>query len=282
MAPTSLATKLLIISSGAGSVTAEAEAKLRQAFADHLVVEFDPEQDFEKLIARRATVVVAGGDGTIGFVVRKLADTEHPVGILSMGTYNNFASALGIPEDLDEAIDVIREGRPRAITLGRVNGRVFIEACAIGLFGEIIALGEAAHQHHFGEVASRLSQGTTKPFRYRLEGDLEGSGTARSLVFTNTPSTGARMAVGDSTPMDPYLEFSVHAGGSRIDIFRRILTAAVVGKDRESRPDQVFKFRRLQVRTRPEVRVYSDYEQIGCTPVTITADVSALRVILPA
>jgi diacylglycerol kinase family enzyme len=282
MVSTPLATRLLILSSGAGSMSRAVEAKLRQAFADHLIVEFDPTMDFEKLIAPRATVVVAGGDGTIGFVVRKLADSEHPVGILSLGTFNNFAHALGVPEDVEEAIKVIREGRPRPITLGRVNGRVFIEACAVGLFGEIIALGEAAKEHAFGEVASRLRQGTTKPFRYRLRGDLEGSGRARSLVFTNTPSTGARMAVGDSTPMDPYLEFSVHAGGSRIDIFRRILTSAVIGRDRESRPEQMFKFRRLEVTTRPDVRVYADYEKIGCPPVTITAEQSALQVVLPA
>jgi len=276
------ATHLLIMSSKAGSMTPEIDAKLRRAFPSSLILEFDPKMDIEKLVTPRATVVVAGGDGSIGWVVRRLVDTRHPVGILSMGTFNNFAHSLGIPEDLDEAIRVIKEGRPRAITLGRVNGHVFIEACAVGLFGELIALGEAAKELAFGEVAHRLRQGTTKTFRYQLHGDLEGSGKARSLVFTNTPSIGARMTVSDSTPMDPYLEFSVHAGGSRIDIFRRILTSAVLGRDRESRPEQVFKFRRLKVTTKPEVRVYSDYEQIGCTPVTIEAELSALRVILPA
>jgi diacylglycerol kinase family enzyme len=280
---TSLATRLLILSSGAGSMTPEVEATLRQAFADHLIIEFDPKKDFQKLIGPRARVVVAGGDGTIGFVVRKLADTRHPVGILSLGTFNNFAHSLGVPEDLDGAIRTIKEGRPRAITLGRVNGRVFLEACAIGLFGEIIALGEAAKDHAFGELAARVRQGIeAKPFRYELRGDFEGSGTAKSLVFTNTPSTGAGMSVGDSTPIDPDLEFSVHAGGSRFDIVRRVVTSALYGKDRESRPGQMFKFRRLEVKTRPSAPVYADDVQVGRTPVTISAELSALKVILPA
>jgi diacylglycerol kinase family enzyme len=264
-------------------MTPEGEAKLREAFADHLVIEFDPKQDFEKLIGPRARVVVAGGDGTIGFVVRKLADTKHVVGIVPLGTFNNFARALGVPEDLDGAIRTIREGRPRAITLGRVNGKVFLEACAVGLFGQIIALGEAVKDHAFGDVAARVRQEIgAKPFRYQLRGAFEGSGTARSLVFTNTPSTGAGMLVGSSTPIDPYLEFSVHAGASRLDMVRRVVTATLLGRDRESRPGQVFKFRRLEVRTRPGVRVYADDAQVGRTPATITAELGALKVILPA
>ena len=282
-ASTSLASRLLILSSGAGSMTSEVEAKLRDAFADHLIIEFDPRKGFQKLIGPQARVLVAGGDGTIGFVVRTLADTRHPVGILPLGTFNNFAHSLGVPEDLDGAIRTVKEGRPRAITLGRVNGKVFLEVCAIGLFGEIIALGEAAKDHAFGDLAARVRQGIeAKPFRYELRGDFEGSGTAKSLVFTNTRSTGAGMSVGDSTPIDPYLEFSVHAGGSRFDILRRVFTSALHGKDRESRPGQMFKFRRLEVRTRPGVRVYADDAQIGRTPVTITAEVSAVKVILPA
>jgi diacylglycerol kinase (ATP) len=279
---TSLATRLLILSPGAGSMTPEVEATLRRAFADHLVIEFDPKKDFQKLISPQARVVVAGGDGTIGFVVRKLADTKHPVGILSLGTFNNFAHSLGVPEELDGAIRTIKEGRPRAITLGRVNGKVFLEACAIGLFGEVIAMGEAAKDHAFGELAKRVRQGIdSKRFRYELRGDFEGSGTAKSLVFTNTPSTGAGMLVGDSTPMDPHLEFSVHAGGSRFDMFRRVVTSALLGKDHESRPDQMFKFRRLEVTMRPSACVYADDAEVGRTPVTISAELSALKVILP-
>jgi diacylglycerol kinase family enzyme len=72
-------------------MTPEFEKKLRTEFADHLVLEFDPKEDFEKLLSPRAPVVVAGGDGTIEFVVRKLADSQHPIGILSLGTFNNFA-----------------------------------------------------------------------------------------------------------------------------------------------------------------------------------------------
>ena len=112
-------------------MTPKIEAQLRSAGADSLVLEFDPKRDFEKLITPTAQVVVAGGDGTIGFVVRKLADSKHPVGIISMGTFNNFAAALKLPKSLDRAIEIAKEGKARPITLGRVNGKVFLEAAAI-------------------------------------------------------------------------------------------------------------------------------------------------------
>jgi len=53
-------------------MTPEIEAKLRKAFAGSLIVEFDPKMDLEKLVTPTAMVVVAGGDGTIGWVVREL------------------------------------------------------------------------------------------------------------------------------------------------------------------------------------------------------------------
>src|SRR5450759_4531764 len=177
-------TSLLILSSKAGSMTPQIEAKLRKAFATSLIVEFDPKMDIEKLVSPKATVIVAGGDGTIGWVVRRLADTKHPLGILSMGTFNNFAKSLHLPTNVSAAIRVVQTGRPRAITLGRVNGRIFLEASAIGLFGEFITAGESAKDRAFGQFADDLKNiAAAKPFTYELTGDIRGSGTAMSLGF---------------------------------------------------------------------------------------------------
>jgi diacylglycerol kinase (ATP) len=276
------ATHLLILSSKAGSMTPEIEAKLRKAFARSLIVEFDPKMDIEKLITPRARVVVAGGDGTIGWVVRRLVDTKHPLGILSLGTFNNFAKSLHLPTTVDAAIRVIKNGKPHPITLGRLNGKVFLEAAAIGLFGETIAAGESAKDRAFGAFAEDLKHVMeAKPFTYELAGEIRGSGTAMSLVFTNTTSIGSQMPVSDKTPVDPYLELSVHAGATRRDIVKRVLARAVLSKHREGGMGQVFRFRKLEVTTKPKVRIYADNAQLGRTPATITAELSALKVILP-
>jgi diacylglycerol kinase (ATP) len=276
------ASSLLILSSKAGSMTPEIEAKLRKAFDGSLVVEFDPKMDLEKLVGATATIVVAGGDGTIGWAVRQLADTRHPLGILSLGTFNNFAKSLHLPTTVDAAIRVIKTGKLHPITLGRLNGKIFLEACAIGLFGETIAAGESAKDRAFGAFAEDVKHiAEARPFTYELSGDIRGSGTAMSLVFTNTTSIGSQMPVSDKTPKDPYLELSVHAGGSRTDIVKRVLARAILSKHKEGGLGQVFRFGKLEVTTKPKVRIYADNVQLGRTPATITAELSALRVILP-
>jgi diacylglycerol kinase family enzyme len=277
-----LTDSLLILSSKAGSMTPEIEAKLRKAFKGSLIVEFDPKLDLEKLVSPTAQVIVAGGDGTIGWVVRNLAETKHPVGILSLGTFNNFAKSLHLPTTVDAAIRVIKTGKARPITLGRLNGKIFLEAAAIGLFGETIAAGESAKDRAFGAFADDLKHiAEARPFTYELTGDIRGSGSCMSLVFTNTTSIGSQMPVSDKTPEDPYLELSVHAGASRTDIVKRVLARAVLSKHKEGGLGQVFKFRQLKVTTKPNVRIYADNAQLGRTPATITAELSALQVILP-
>lgn len=276
-----LASKLLIISGKAGSITPEIDAQLREAFMDHVIVEFDPSSDFRKLITADAQVVVAGGDGTIGFVSRALVDSDHTLGILSLGTYNNFAKSLGMPADLAAAIKVIKTGVPHKITIGRVNGKSFLEAAAIGMFGAAIELGEVVKDHSFGELGRKLGLVTgAKPFRYDITGDLQGHGRALSLVFANTPTIGAAMPVANATPIDRYLELSVHAGASRHDILGRLFSGRM-RTPREEPLEMGFRFRTITVTTKPKVEVYVDNQKAGETPVTIEAELGALNILLP-
>src|SRR3984893_277019 len=279
---TKRATSLLILSSKAGSMRPQVEAKLRKAFSPSLIVEFDPKMDVEKLVSPRATIIVAGGDGTIGWAVRRLSETKPPLCILSLGTFNNFAKSLHLPTNVDGAIRVIQTGKTHPITLGRVNGKIFLEAAAVGLFGEFLTAGESAKDRAFGAFAEDLKHiAEAKPFTYELTGDIRGSGTAMSLVFTNTTSIGAQMPVSDKTPVDPYLELSVHAGATRTDIAKRVLARVVLSKHKEGGLGQVFKFRKLAVTAKPNVRIYADNAQVGRTPATITAELSAVQIILP-
>ena len=278
----SLTSRLLVLSPKSGGMNEQVDRKLRRAFADYSIVEFDPSFDLAQLVTRSGRIVVAGGDGSVEWVVRRFADTRHPVGIIALGTYNNLALALGLPTRLEAAIDVARNGRPRPITLGRVNDYVFVEACAIGLFGETIALGESAKEKEFGKVAHKLKDViAARRFRYELSGDIEGSGAAMSLVFSNTATIGNQLAIGGGDPMTPKLEFSVHAGETRTDIATRALKSALPFTEGSDPGAQVFKFKKLHVTTRPRMRVYADNVPVGRTPAKISAEVSALRVLLP-
>jgi hypothetical protein len=129
-------TRVLIVSRGAKQVTEEVQRTLDAAFPGYAHIDFDPSHDVRSLLSSHAVVVVAGGDGTVGFMARALAGSRRRLGILPLGTFNNFANALAIPPSLDRAIAVVRAGATRPVTLGRVNGRYFLEAAAIGIFGE--------------------------------------------------------------------------------------------------------------------------------------------------
>lgn len=281
LAKPGLAKRVLIISSKAGSITPEINLKLRAAFTDGIVLEFDPKDDFRRYITEDARVVVAGGDGTIGFISRALVDSKHTLGILSMGTYNNFAKSLGMPANLDQAIEVIKNGVAHRITIGRVNGIPFLEAAAIGMFGAAIELGEAAKDRTFGELGKKLTAVTgAKPFRYEITGDIQGHGMALSLVFANTPSIGAAMPVADATPIDPFLELSVHAGESRTDILSRLFSGRVRGRG-EAGIEMGFRFRKITITTKPKINVFADNMNAGDTPAEIAAEIGALNILLP-
>jgi diacylglycerol kinase (ATP) len=276
------AARVLVLSSRAGGLGPETELRLRQAFPDHSVLRFAAVKRIRSLVTSSAKVVVAGGDGTVGAVVRQLAGTSCRIAVIPLGTFNNFATALRVPADLDKAIAVAQRGRPRAFTLGRVNGVVFLEACGVGLFGETIRLAEYAKDGRLRGISAKIRRVVTaRPFRYELSKDLIGSGTAMSLVFSNTFSTGIRLPVGDSTPADRYLEFSVHAGSTHLDIAGRALASALLAKHREEGGGQVFRFRKLRVVTRPRVRAYADHVPAGRTPLTVSAELSRLKFVVP-
>ena len=78
------------------------------------------------------TIVVAGGDGTVHRAVCGLDGSPTPLGVVPMGTGNDFARGCGIPTSPDEAVRLILRGRTRRVDLVRVNDRLF---CTVGLIG---------------------------------------------------------------------------------------------------------------------------------------------------
>ncbi|QNM83888.1 sphingosine kinase [Sphingomonas sabuli] len=80
------------------------------------------------------TVVAGGGDGTLSSVAAVLAGTGMTMGILPLGTLNHFARDLGIPADIGEAAQVVAAGKVRQVDVAEVNGHLFLNNSAIGLY----------------------------------------------------------------------------------------------------------------------------------------------------
>ncbi|MEA5616507.1 lipid kinase [Cronbergia sp. UHCC 0137] len=78
-------------------------------------------------------VIVGGGDGTLNAAVDAIVDTQIPLGVLPLGTANDLAKTLGIPNSLSEACQIIADGNLRRIDLGLVNGKYFFNVASLGL-----------------------------------------------------------------------------------------------------------------------------------------------------
>ncbi|MEO5774949.1 MAG: diacylglycerol kinase family protein [Sphingomicrobium sp.] len=94
-------------------------------------------------------LIVGGGDGTISSAAGVLAGSETELGILPLGTLNHFARDLGIPPDLPGAAEVIAHGKARRVDLAEMNGRIFINNSAIGLY-PLMVLDRETQQRRLG------------------------------------------------------------------------------------------------------------------------------------
>lgn len=96
--------------------------------------------------AKPDAIVAAGGDGTVNAVAGAIVGTGIPLGVLPLGTLNHFARDLRVPLDLLGAARVLAEGEPRAIDVGEVNGRLFVNNSSIGIYPEIVREREAQQE----------------------------------------------------------------------------------------------------------------------------------------
>lgn len=100
-------------------------------------------------------VVSLGGDGTVNETINGLAAQEDPptLGIIPMGTVNDFARAMGIPLVPEEAIDFLGSAEARRVDIGKVNDHYFSNIVAVGNIAEAIHNVESEEKSRLGPFA---------------------------------------------------------------------------------------------------------------------------------
>lgn len=155
-------------------------------------------------------LLVAGGDGTVGKVAKRLAGTGIPMGIIPTGTANNVARTLGVGVDARVAIDALARATVRDVDLGRVVQREgeaepFLEGFGVGIFAWVMA--ERATKKHkklrraFGLIAKELEG--YEPHRARIEIDSRVvSGEHLLAAVMNLRSLGPALGLAPDAKFD--------------------------------------------------------------------------------
>jgi diacylglycerol kinase family enzyme len=121
--------------------------RLRGIFAQHeIACQIDQISSGDEIIkaaeaavrSGHEAVVAGGGDGTVNAVASALVGTQCALGVLPVGTLNHFAKDLGIPLDIVEAAHATATGEVRAVDVGEVNGKIFINNSGLGLYPSVV------------------------------------------------------------------------------------------------------------------------------------------------
>jgi diacylglycerol kinase (ATP) len=174
-------------------------------------------------------VAAAGGDGTVNEVVNGLDGYDVPLGIIPLGTANDFARQVGIPADADHAMDVILQRKPVRFDTASLNGRRFLNVSTGGLGAEATAETPAEVKETLGAFAYAISGmrkfADLRPYNARFVGDgFTYDGDFLMFAVGLTRSTGGGTMV---TPMasatDGLLDLCIVEGMSRSDFARTVL-----------------------------------------------------------
>jgi len=231
-------------------------------------------------------VIVGGGDGTLNAAAPGLMQTGLPLGILPLGTANDFARTLGIPASLESAIKIIADGQLRAVDLGEVNQHLFLNVSSIGFSVELARNLTAESKKRWGvggyALAALRVLRQSRPFSATLvhQGHRTPIKTVQVSVgngrFYGGGMTVEQRAAPDDGLLDVYSLELQHSW--QLIALLPFLRRGTHGRWRNVR---AFSATELTIETRRPHYINADGEIIGQTPAHFRLIASALQVYAP-
>lgn len=231
-------------------------------------------------------VIIGGGDGTLNSAAPGLVDTGLPLGVLPLGTANDFARTVGIPREIRQAVQVIANGKLRAVDLGEVNGHLFFNVSSIG-FSAALARGlSAKSKKRWGTLGYALAAfkllKQSRPFRVQIEHDgIKERVRTVQVSVGNGRFYGGGMAVADSAAPDD----------GRLDVYSlevshwwemvALIPFILKGTHGRWRKVRAFSARELTLSTSKPHDINADGELIGKTPAVFGIREKAIQVFAP-
>ncbi|WP_229069205.1 diacylglycerol kinase family protein [Actinoplanes sp. DH11] len=202
-------------------------------------------------------LVVWGGDGMVQRSLDVLAATKGggkiPVAIMPAGTGNLFAGNLGIPTDMEKAVELAFTGERRRFDLGRLAGEHFAVMAGIGFDGAMIKDADGALKDRLGKLAYvwtgiRHVNGDAPRAKIKVDGTDWFDDEASCVLIGNVGTiTGGIRAFDDAAPDDGWLDVGVATAQGALQWARALGTMAV-GRSDNSPFVRMTRARRIDVK----------------------------------
>ena len=230
-------------------------------------------------------VIVGGGDGSLSSFVDHFIGKDVVFAFLPLGTANSFARTIGVPLDLDGAIEVIAKGQPRKIDVGCISGDYFLNAAAMGLAPRVAESVPHGLKRTLGRVGYLVWAGWSaanfRAFRVKLEG---GTRTVRmwatEVRIANGRYHGGIELIENADLKSGEIVVQVVTGRSLMKLGWSYLAAAVKLRSRHETVRE-FVASEFMLSTRPRMRVSIDGEVAAETPLRINAVADAVTIAAP-
>lgn len=295
-----LPSAIVIVNAGAGSGhSAEWAAALTEKFAARgITATVTLAKSGAEILAAAdaavesgATLVVAGGgDGTQNAVAGKLVGRKIAMGVLPLGTLNHFARDLGIPQDLDAAVETVCTLHQRQVDVAEVNGKIFVNNSSLGLYPDIVhsreqqqrRLGRSKWAAFFWALLATIRRYPFLNVSIRVDGALHQRRTAFIFVGNNAYQMegfqiGARQRLDGGK-----MSFYVTNRSGRLALMRLMLRA-LIGRLRQATDFDALEATEVLIETRHKrLRVATDGEvEMMSSPLQYRIRPGALTVIAP-
>jgi diacylglycerol kinase (ATP) len=214
--------------------------------------------------------VVCGGDGTISAVARSLAGTPATLGIIPIGTQNNTALSLNIPNDIPAAIAILRNGRRIKVDVGMATcGRIstpFLEACSVGLASALFPSADDIQHGNLAQIGNFLATLAGTPpaeIHLLLDNKREIHDLGHVVVVSNMPYIGLHYQLGSLASFgDGLLDVLFFADLNKLELLGYVLQGVGEGYPEDQRI-QHHHVRRVEIDTHPAMPVMADGSPLG-------------------
>jgi diacylglycerol kinase (ATP) len=263
--------------------------QLRSALPDAVFHETGDESQATAVLRAAARdgvprVIVVGGDGTAHHAARLLAGSRTELALIPLGSANNIARSLNIPQTPPEALRLAVDGVARHIDVGRCGRQMFLEAAGIGYHASVLALYDRRDHKSLvrGAYAIVRTALALAPFPATLTAD--GRLMRRNvfqLTISNLPMYGTNFRPSpDALPDDGLLDVTLVTRARPLDLLPGVI-AARAGVLQKLPGVETFRCRTLRIETSQPMPLHCDADARLSTPMTISVDPAALRIVRP-